>query len=250
MQLDDEETLARLDALRREAYSRNGSAQSFAELRELERALSRERQDAAELRLEPKREPEPEPSITPPPPALEQPAKKKRSWRRIVVIALAAILVAAGGFSLGKGSQPTPQSSSALAGSPGESQHGVATLALLETSQQPSDIPPFSLGSDITASTVHVLTAAGAPGVTVYGALTHEKLICLIAVTADLHSADTCATESQFVSDGIRLRITTDTIVKNDAGFSNFAFYQYFWSSDGSISGSSNMYLFPAAPHN
>ncbi len=246
MQLDDEETLAKLDALRREAYSRNGSESAFAALRELERSLAREPQRAPEREAE--REQPPAKSAVKE--AVPQPNSRKRapSWRRVFALTLAALGVAAIGFSLGRApSAPTPTVEAAAVG---ESQHGVATLALLEASQQPSDIPPFSLGSDITASTVHVLTAAGAPGVTVYGARTHEKLVCLIAVTTDLHSADTCATEHQFVTDGIRLRITTDAIVKNDAGSSDFAFYQYFWSSDGAISGSSNEYLFPAAPHN
>jgi hypothetical protein len=252
-QNDDGATLA---DLRRAAYSRGASAEAIEQLARFEQRLAEDSATAAvslppvDERHEGLPEPEEQPAVAQPN-AIDGRARRIRPVR-LIVAALTVLVVAAIGFSLGRatptvgsaGSTPFPS-----LGLPSAGQHGSATLALLETSQKPSDIPPFALGSDIIASTVHALSAGGSPGVTVYGALSGTRLICLVAVTEDLRSADTCVTEHQFVTEGIRLRITTNDLVKDDAGFSNFAFYEYFWSSDGSISGSSNEYLFPASPH-
>jgi hypothetical protein len=185
-----------------------------------------------------------------PAPGTPQAVRVHRKARRplVAVVAAAAILaVVASAFAAGRMSSPpvaapTPVVTSSLGPFSG-GQHGAATIALLQSPQSPADVPPFAFDSAIIPGSIHVLAAVQSRGATVYGSLTKTGLICLVAVTVDLHSAQTCATRHAFVTDGIRLRLTTNTPVATASGASDFAFFEYFWSSDGSIVGSSNQFF-------
>lgn len=173
--------------------------------------------------------------------------RTRRRTRKWCVAALVIVAIAAGAFAAGRMSfqhvaSPTPVPSSSL-GLFSAGQHGSATIALLQSPQTPSDVPPFAFDSAIIPGSIHVFAAVQSRGATVYGALTKTGLLCLVAVTVDLHSAQTCATQHVFVTDGIRLRITTNTPVATATGASDFAYFQYLWTSDGSIVGSSNEYF-------
>ncbi len=239
--------------LRRLAFSRDGTAEQLRALRELEARAAGASDDTADEHAA-TADAAPPASAAPQwhPEPVRAPHRfdaLRAHWGLAIVGALAALVIGAIGFSVGRAAHPPAPviTDTAVAGA--DSQRGTATLALLDTAQQPRDIPPFALGSDIISSTVHRIGNHLPPDVTVYGALSQEKEICLIAITADLQSAQTCVTEHVFVTDGIRLRLTTRDTVTDEAGFDQRAFYQYYWSSDGSISGSSNRYLFPDSPH-
>lgn len=250
MEQDDGDLAARISAMRREAYSRSGSEATFAALRELEQQL-------ADSLLAPGRsaaavQPAVAPAVTPP--VLRDPF----AGRRIGVIAVAGIIIAAtiiaiAGFSLGRLSvSPLTSATPSL---PASAQRGSATLALLETPQRPADVPPFSLGTDIIPATVHVLPTDQQGEVTLYGARTRAHLVCLVAVTAGSNSAqlgdsaETCATVHEFVTSGIRLRVTTSQLVTADHGPSDFAYFQYRWTGNGEIADVSNRSPIPPAPH-
>ena len=237
-----------LPELRRLAFSRDGTPEQLKALRELEARSTTPAPPPDDVPVRMDVTPAP-PAATPPPRAPRRLDALRGHWGLVVAGVVAALVIAAIGFSVGRAAHPPAPvaTSDGIAGA--ESQRGTATLALLSTAQQPRDIPPFALGSDIISSTVHQLGAHLPPDVTVYGAISQEKEICLIAITVDLQSAQTCVTEHVFVTDGIRLRLTTKDTVVDDAGFDQRAFYQYYWSSDGSISGSSNRFLFPDSPH-
>jgi hypothetical protein len=256
---------AELNALRRTAYSREGSPAALAAVfereqlaRDTDRALDAA-MAAISLRTEPPREtPDPstmavmdagEPARIDTPPL--EPAPARPRLRAAIAIIAAAIVVAGLGFGIGRGvsSEPVPTATPTPTFRPfSAGQHGSATLALLETPQTPADIPPFALEEDVVASTVHLLPGAQSPAIAVYGALTSDQHICLVIITHDLRSASTCATERTFIAIGLRLRVTTADQVINGSGFPTKVYYEYFWSSDGAIVGSSNDYPFPAPP--
>jgi hypothetical protein len=238
----------RLAALRREAYSRSGSEASFAALRELELSLQR---PALRTEVEVSAVSETAAPVVPQQVIPQQ--RTRLSPFRFALIAVAVLVIAAVGFSFGR-STPAP-TSSASATLPAEARRGSATLALLETPQRAADMPPFGLGTDIIPATVHILPTGLQGEVIIYGARTSKRLVCLVAVTVGPtsnqlgDSAETCATVHQFVTDGIRLRVTTSELVIDDAGFSNFAYFEYLWTGNGVITAISNHYPFPAAPH-
>ena len=237
-----------LPELRRLAFSRHGTPEQLKALRELEARSKAPAPPPDDVPVLVDVAPPPR-AVTPSPRPPRRIDALRSHWGLVVAGVVAALVIAAVGFSVGRAAHPpTPVvTDAAVAGA--DSQRGTATLALLDTAQQPRDIPPFALGSDIISSTVHRIGSHLPPDVTVYGAISQEKEICLVAITADLQSAQTCVTQHVFVTDGIRLRLTTRDTVVDDAGFDQRAFYQYYWSSDGSISGSSNRFLFPDSPH-
>ncbi len=258
------------DALRRTAYSRGGSPADLAAVYEHEQRTRRSAvlldeamraitpvnaavlsdarpavppaMDAMQVRAAEAGTAERVPPLSPP--------TKRRTPIAIAIVAAAIVLIGVG-FGLGHGvaSPATPDPSPSHTFGPfSAGQHGTSTLALLEEPQTPGDIPPLALADDIVASTVHLLPGIDSPAVTVYGALSKSQEICLILITSDLKTASTCATETTFVANGIRLRITTADEVVNHFGFATPAYYDYIWTSDGAIVGTSNVYQFPAPP--
>ena len=171
--------------------------------------------------------------------------------RRVVLAVAAVVVIAALGFTLGRlADRPGPGAGSDSSASPydGGAQRGEATLALLESAQQPRDIPPFALGTDTIASSVHLIFNGYGPGVLVYGALGHRDSVCLVVVIAEERSSQTCSTTDRFIDDGLRLRVTTTGRVVNDSGYPVPSFYRFRWAGDGSISATSNAVPYPALP--
>lgn len=176
--------------------------------------------------------------------------------RRRLALAIAAIVVvAAVAFTLGRlADRPTTSAASqssqsdARSGYSGAGQRGTATLALLESAQQPHDIPPFALGTDTIASSVHLIFDGYAPGVTVYGALGHRDSVCMVVIVAENESAQTCSTADRFIDNGLRLRVTTPARVVNDSGYLVPSYFEFTWAGDGSVSATSNAYPYPASP--
>jgi hypothetical protein len=234
MPLDENDT-ARLAELRRAAYSREGSPADLTELRELE-------QRAAEP--EP---PEPAAFVEPEPAAADNdvhtvpPVPPRRRLPRVLAIAAATIVVAGIGFGIGR--IPTDAAPAAS----GRTQ-GVAPLSLLDTAQTQADVPAVALDGDITADSVHLLASVQSHGVSVYGARTTAGLVCLVAVTTGLETAQSCVSRADFVGDGIRLRITTNQLVQNDRVPNSQAYWEYYWQGDGHISAESNLSPFASAP--
>lgn len=253
MPLDEPDT-ARLAALRRAVYSRGGSPEDLAELRELERRAADPEppqvvaepapEPQAQLETGPQPEAEPQPEAQPQSEAAVSPvapAPKRRTLRRAIAVVAAAIVVAGIGYAIGR--VPTngadPSASQAK---------GVAPLSLLDTARTQEDVPPVALDGDITAGTIHLLKWVQTRGVSVYAGRTNSGLICLVAVTSGLETAQSCATRSDFLKDGIRLRITTNHLVQNDRVPNSQAYWEYYWQGDGKLSAESNISPFGSAP--
>ncbi|MET4781402.1 hypothetical protein [Glaciihabitans sp. UYNi722] len=154
----------------------------------------------------------------------------------LVVLGVAVLLVV--GFAAGR-FQPAPPPPIAAAPS------GDA-LSVFNRAQGPVDAPSIDLGFDIRAETTRSLGQFGDPIQNIYGSRTDSGLLCLSVLLATGASATTCSTVAQFRRDGLRLRITTTDVVQNTdpEGVTAPAFYQYYWSNDGALSGSSNTSLF------
>lgn len=264
-------------ALRREAYSRGGAGSPLVSMiddvtgravlvRETEFALRRAEQrvalDAASLTkaIDELTRPAVDPPAALPlstsaPSPIPLPAVPPRRSRRVVAATIIAAIIVAGALSAvayGAGRSSSIESARSSPPKFGEPSPvrppGPATLNLLQTPQRPSDIPPFALDSAIEPSSIHMLLGVQSPTVAVYGGKTTGGLICLVALTTDLRSGETCASKRVFISDGIRLLITTNVPVVAPNGASEFAFYKYYWTGDGYISAGSNQYGFYDAP--
>jgi hypothetical protein len=206
----------------------------------------------------------------------------------LAVAVVTVIVVGVGAFAFGRvtggptilgASVPAP-GGSVVALEPTRASAESAALQIFHTTQQPSDIPLILPDEDIDPSTTRSFvrpdtyvvepdpeasngaadgTADDGTGTATdsdiqparaYAARTTTGLICLMAVFSDKSSAVTCSTEQRFADEGLRLRMTTPQIVpKADAsGVDENAFYEYYWSSEGSFSSSSNAYRFPGSP--
>ena len=174
--------------------------------------------------------------------------------RRLGLTVAAVVVVAAVAFSLGRlTDRPATSAASAPSGSSrseysGAGQRGAATLALLESAQQPHDIPPFALGTDTIASSVHLIFDGFAPGITVYGALGHRDSVCMVVIVAENESAQTCSPADRFIDDGLRLRVTTRERVVNDSGYLVPSYVEFSWAGDGSVGATSNASPSPVSP--
>jgi len=183
--------------------------------------------------------------ITPAAPQTALPLRRRAALgiAAVVIVAIAAFALGRLGDRPPSPAAPNPSSSQFAA-----AQRGTATLALLQSTQTPHDIPPFALGTDTISSTVHLIFDGYGPGVTVYGALGHRDTVCMVVIVAETQSSQTCAPTGRYISDGLRVRVTTGGQIVNDAGYLVPSFYDFTWAGDGTVSAVSNAYLFPAAP--
>ncbi|MBK4346090.1 hypothetical protein [Lacisediminihabitans changchengi] len=187
------------------------------------------------------------PPMSPPPDASARPPARRRAVLTIVGV----VLVAAAAFAFGRlAERPVPAASPNPSSSryDGGAQRGSATLALLESAQQPQDIPPFALGTDTISSSVHLIFDGYGPGVVVFGALGHRDTVCMVVIVAEEQSSQTCSAADRFIDDGLRLRVTTGGRVINDSGYLVPSYYEFRWTGDGSVSATSNALPYPALP--
>jgi hypothetical protein len=173
-----------------------------------------------------------------------------RPSRPIGLIAAASVvglLLAAGGFILGRVQPPEgppgPAATSASAApspSPG--------LAVLDSTQTPEDVPAVLLGSGIAPSTIRSFGNFGSTprDALTYVARTVSGLVCLAVVLPDHTNSLTCVSESRFSAEGLRLRLSTAETVPSpdDQGVAEPVYYEYYWANDGSLSMSSNSRTF------
>ncbi|MFM9918592.1 hypothetical protein [Lacisediminihabitans sp. H27-G8] len=262
---------ARIALLRREVYSREGAESPLVdaidpdsgaslrlranelELRNAERQLRKLTQPndipdprVAAVVTTDAREEEPRSEM----PTHERAEPFTRRSRPIGLIAAASVvglLLAAGGFTLGRvqppESQPAPVAPSASAApsrSPG--------LEVLDSVQTPDDVPAVLLGSGIAPSTIRSFGNFGSTSqdALTYVARTVSGLVCLAVVLPDHTNSLTCVSESRFSAEGLRLRLSTAETVPapDDEGVAEPVYYEYYWANDGSLSMSSNSRTF------
>ena len=116
-------------------------------------------------------------------------------------------------------------------------------LAIFDVAQQPSDISPVDLGSDIVLSSERALFPVAGINAKPFAARTVTGRVCLSIVLADNSSSMACVANARYISDGIQLRLSSSLMVNFPQGTAGFqrVYYEFVWANDGSLSGSSNL---------
>jgi hypothetical protein len=149
-------------------------------------------------------------------------AQRNAPRRAVAAAAIAALLVGgAAGLVVGR---------SGIASRP-------AALEVFDRGQREADRPPASvtIPESVRPDTLRQLGAASSSGTVLYGAMTHEGRICLLAIVLAVDYVVTCSTEAAFAASGLTLGFEARVDPVDDSPVVPVQQLSSTWSPDGRV---------------